>query len=122
MFKKPAPKGHSRNGVKLRRARLHHANSLSAVSLNATPRKAAKNAKSSLALLERERDGARPGKDALRGREAVLASRTLALDAHQDVAPLESLVVVVRVLVLHAAGEHCSHQSAGGRSGSGGQE
>src|SRR6185436_3264870 len=45
MFKKPAPKGHSRNGVKLRRAGLYHANSPAAVSLNATPRKAAKSAK-----------------------------------------------------------------------------
>src|SRR6185436_20546461 len=45
MFKKPAPKGHSRSGVKLRRTGLHHANSPAAVSLNATPRKAAKSAK-----------------------------------------------------------------------------
>src|SRR6185503_11174864 len=45
MLRKPAPEGHSRNGVKLRRAGPHHAKSLSAVSLNATPRKAAKSAK-----------------------------------------------------------------------------
>src|SRR4030095_16360306 len=54
MFKKPAPKGHSRSGVKLRRTGLHHANSLAAVSLNATPRKAAKSAKVELSALPRK--------------------------------------------------------------------
>src|SRR5262245_9834221 len=45
MFKKPAAQGHAHNRVKLRRTGLYHANRLAAVSLNATPSKAAKNAK-----------------------------------------------------------------------------
>src|SRR6266536_6359287 len=54
MFKKPAPRGHSRSSVKLRRTGCDHADRLAADSLNATPRLAAKTAKLELSSSTRD--------------------------------------------------------------------